>query len=554
MVRPELIFHNGKVFTADAAAGRAEAMAVAGGTIVAVGSDLDVKGLAGPGTRMVDLGGGMLLPGIVDVHNHHLRGGQADLYELKLLPTMSFDAVLETVRARCATTKPGEWVFGGIWGSQLVEMIGRASSLAALDAVSGAHPVMLRDDSQHNRWVNSRALELIGIDDGTRDPQDGQILRDAETGAATGLLLERASGSAEQAVERSIPDLAERNKASCRRAVEILNGFGITAFQDATTTLPFLEALAALDRANELNGWCVASLPGQRTLSGADLVGDALIMRRETYRTRHVRPDFIKLFMDGVPTTRTAAMLTPYRATRLQGCCFCGDPLISIPDLVRWIAKAEKHRMRVKVHCTGDAAVRDTLDAIDVVRSFNGPGNGAGATHQIAHAGFVAPADIPRFRALDVAADLSPIIWYPGPIQQAIRAAMPEDRADCYWPLRDFRDAGALMAAGSDWPVVANPDPWLGIEGMITRRNPRGGYDGALWPEQALDLETVLRIYTINAARAMGLSDLTGSIEAGKSADFILVDRDLFATAPERLSQTKVLSTWFEGRQVHEAG
>ncbi|AUC94862.1 amidohydrolase [Bradyrhizobium sp. SK17] len=554
MVQPELIFHNGKVFTADAAAGRAEAMAVAGGTIVAVGSDLDVKSLAGPGTKMVDLGGGMLLPGIVDVHNHHLRGGQADLYELKLLPTMSFDAVLETVRARCATTKPGEWVFGGIWGSQLVEMIGRASSLAALDAVSGAHPVMLRDDSQHNRWVNSRALELIGIDDGTRDPQDGQILRDAETGAATGLLLERASGLAEQAVERSIPDIAERNKASCRRAVEILNGFGVTAFQDATTTLPFLEALAALDRANELNGWCVASLPGQRTLSGADLVGDALIMRRETYRTRHVRPDFIKLFMDGVPTTRTAAMLTPYRATRLQGCCFCGDPLISIPDLVRWIAKAEKHRMRVKVHCTGDAAVRDTLDAIDVVRSFNGPGNGAGATHQIAHAGFVAPADIPRFRALDVAADLSPIIWYPGPIQQAIRAAMPEDRADCYWPLRDFRDAGALMAAGSDWPVVANPDPWLGIEGMITRRNPRGGYDGALWPEQALDLETVLRIYTINAARAMGLSDLTGSIEAGKSADFILVDRDLFATAPERLSQTKVLSTWFEGRQVHEAG
>ncbi|GKQ53670.1 amidohydrolase [Bradyrhizobium sp. Ce-3] len=554
MMRPELIFHNGNVFTADAAASRAEAIAVAGGTIVAVGRDLDVKGLAGPGTRMVDLGGGMLLPGIVDVHNHHLRGGQADLYELKLLPTMSFDAVLEAVRARCATTKPGEWVFGGIWGSQLVEVIGRASSLAALDAVSGAHPVMLRDDSQHNRWVNSRALELIGIDAGTPDPQDGQILRDGETGAATGLLLERASGLAEQAVERSIPDLAERNKASCRRAVEILNGFGVTAFQDATTTLPFLEALAALDRANELNGWCVASLPAQRTLSGADLVGDALIVRREAYRTRHVRPDFIKLFMDGVPTTRTAAMLTPYRATRLQGCCFCGDPLISIPDLVRWIAKAEKHRMRVKVHCTGDAAVRDTLDAIDVVRSFNGPGNGAGATHQIAHAGFVAPADIPRFRALDVAADLSPIIWYPGPIQQAIRAAIPEDRADCYWPLRDFHAAGALMAAGSDWPVVANPDPWLGIEGMITRRNPRGGYDGALWPEQALDLETVLRVYTVNAARAMGLSDLTGSIEAGKSADFILVDRDLFAIAPELLSQTEVLSTWFEGRQVHEAG
>jgi predicted amidohydrolase YtcJ len=554
MMHPERIFHNGSVFTADAAASRVQAIAVAGGTFVAVGNDLDVKSLAGPGTEMVDLRGRMLLPGIVDVHNHHLRGGQADLYELKILPTMSLDVVLEAVRARCAATKPGEWIFGGIWGSHLVETIGQASALAALDAVSPAHPVMLRDDSQHNRWVNSRALELIGITSNTSNPQDGEILRDPVTKAATGLLLERASGLAELAVERSIPDLATRNKASCRRAVEILNGYGVTAFQDATTVLPFLEALAALDRADELNGWCVTSLPGQRTLSGADLVGDELIARREAYRTRHVRPDFIKLFMDGVPTTRTAAMLTPYRATRLQGCCFCGDPLISIPALVRWIAKAEKHGMRVKVHCTGDAAVRDTLDAIDVVRSFNGAGNASGPVHQIAHPGFVAPADIPRFRALNVAADLSPIIWYPGPIQDAIRAAIPRERADCYWPLRDLHDAGALMAAGSDWPVVANPDPWLGIEGMITRRNPRDGYDGALWPEQALDLETVLRIYTINAAHAMGLSDLIGSIETGKSADFIVVDRDLFATAPDQLSRTKVLSTWFEGRQVHEAG
>jgi predicted amidohydrolase YtcJ len=373
-MQAERIFHNGIVFTANSAGTRAQAIALSGGAFVAVGSDLEVRSLAGPGTEMVDLRGRMVLPGIVDVHNHHLRGGQADLYELKLLPTMTFEAIVEAVRTRCNNTLQGEWVFGGIWGSDLVERIGQMPARAAFDAVSPHHPVMLRDDSQHNRWVNSRALDQIGINANTPDPKDGEIARDAESGEATGLLLERASGLAEQAVERSLPDLAQRYMASSRRAVEILNGFGVTAFQDANTTLGFLEALAALDRANALNGWCVASLPVQRTLSGVDLVGDDLIARREAYRSRHVRPDFIKLFMDGVPTTRTAAMLEPYRATRIHGCCFCGDALVSLPSLVRWIAKAEKHGMRVKVHCTGDAAVRHTLDAVEVVRSFNGPG------------------------------------------------------------------------------------------------------------------------------------------------------------------------------------
>jgi len=192
--------------------------------------------------------------------------------------------------------------------------------------------------------------------------------------------------------------------------------------------------------------------------------------------------------------------------------------------------------------------VRDTLDAIDVVRSFNGPGR----MHQIAHAGFIDPADIPRFAGLNVVADLSPIIWYPGPIIEAIRAAVPEPRSGRYWPNRDLLEAGALMAAGSDWPVVSNPDPWLGIEGMVTRRNPKGGFEGALWPEQALDLATVLEIYTANAARAMGLDALTGSLEPGKSADLIVLDRHLFEIPSGELADARVLSTYFEGELVFE--
>jgi hypothetical protein len=543
----ELIVSNGSIYTVDGKRTWAKALAVRQGKLIAVGSELEVEAFKGPGTRVVDLRGRMVLPGIIDVHNHHTRGGQADLFETNILPTLSFEEVLAVVRARAAETAPGNWISGGIWGSNIVGRLYAKSARDALDAASPDHPVMLRDDSQHSRWVNSLALEIMGVVATTPNPPDGEIVRDSN-GEATGLLLERASTLAETALARTVADAAGRNIASTRRAVQILNSYGVTAYQDANTMLPYLQALAALDAQGQLTAWCVASMPAHQPLMGTDIFGDELIAMRESFRSRHVRPDFVKIFMDGVPTTRTAAMIAPYTPDKLYGCCFRGEALVSVPELARWIAKCEKLGLSAKIHCAGDGAVRDTLDAIDVVRSFNGPGR----MHQIAHAGFIDPEDVPRFSALDVVADLSPIIWYPSPIIEAIKATVPEVRSSRYWPNRDLLEAGALMAAGSDWPVVSNPDPWLGIEGMVTRRNPKGGFPGALWPEQALDLATVLEIYTRNPARAMGLDAVTGSLEVGKSADFIVIDRNLFEIPSEDLADAKVLSTYFEGQAVYE--
>jgi len=546
--KADVILNRGSIYTVDDARSWASAVAIRQGKLIAVGSDLEIDSFRGPHTRVVDLRGRMVLPGIIDVHNHHTRGGQADLYETTFLPTLSFEEVTAVVSARAAKTKPGDWISGGIWGSNIVGRLYKSSARAALDAASAEHPVMLRDDSQHSRWVNSRALEIMGVDTKTPNPPDGEIVRDPETGEATGLLLERASTLAETALARTVEDAAGRNISSTKRAVQILNSFGVTAYQDANTMLPYLQALSRLDSQGQLTAWCVASMPAHQPLMGTDVFGDELIAMRESFRSRHVRPDFVKIFMDGVPTTRTASMLEPYTPDKLYGCCFRGEALVSIPELARWIAKCEKAGLSTKIHCAGDGAVRDTLDAIDVVRSFNGPGR----MHQIAHAGFVDPDDIPRFKELNVVADLSPIIWYPSPIIEAIKAAVPEGRASRYWPNRDLLDAGALMAAGSDWPVVSNPDPWLGIEGMVTRQNPKGGFPGALWPEQALDLATVLEIYTKNSARATGLDPLTGSLEVGKSADLIVVDRNLFEIPSEDLADVKVLSTYFEGELVFE--
>jgi len=543
----DLIFHSGKVYPVDRRRGWAEAVAVKDGRIVGVGTDRAVQKLRGSDTRLVDLGGRMMMPGLVDVHNHHTRGGQLDMFEVAFPASLSFDGILALVRARAEKIAPGQWISGGIWSSELVGRLGQAPAKAELDAASLGRPVMLRDDSLHNRWVNSPALALIGITAETPDPVEGEIVRDGGTGEAVGLLVEKASALAERALLKSIENPAERDIASTRRAVEILNSYGVTAYQDANTTLPMLRALKALDRKGQLNAWCVGSLPAFDTLTGTEVFGKPLIAKREQFRSAHVRPDFVKLFMDGVPMTRTAAMLAPYKADANGHSVVCRSYL-PIPEVVRWINLAEELGMAVKVHCAGDASVRDILDAVEIVRDYRGPG----PAHHIAHASFIDPADIPRFKRLNVVADLCPAIWFPCAITVANNAVMEGDRASRYWPNRDLQQSGALLAAGSDWPVVGLPDPWFGLEGMVTRRNPKGGYPGELWAEQALDLADVIEIYTRNPAQAMGLGDITGSIEPGKSADLIVLDRNLFECAPDDLADTKVLETWFEGRKVHE--
>lgn len=545
---PDTILHNGVFHTVDPARPRAEAVAIRAGRIVAVGREAEVLALRTGRTAVVDLRGAMVLPGLGDGHNHHTRGGQLDLFEVNLTPAHSFEEILALVRARAAETPADAWVCGGIWSSELGERLRRQDAKAALDDAGLGRPVMLRDDSLHNRWVNSRALELAGITAATPDPLDGEIVRVAGSGEPVGLLIEKASALVERVAAASHADPQGREVAGTRRAVEILNAYGVTSYQDANTTLPMLEALRTLDRAGELNAWCVASLPAYDTLSGTALFGEALIARREEFRSAHVRPDFVKLFMDGVPMTRTAAMLEAYLPDAARRVVVCRS-YVAMPELVRWFLRAHDWDMGVKLHCAGDAAVRDTLDAIEIVRGLRGPGR----RHQIAHAGYVDPADIPRFAALNVVADLCPAIWFPSPIISAIAAVLPAGRAERYWPFKDMRAAGVLMAAGSDWPVVGLPNPWLGLGGMVTRAHPTGRYPGRLWPEQALDVASAIEVYTINVARSIGMAEVTGSITVGKSADLVVIDRDLFAVPPGEIAGTRALATYFEGRVVYEA-
>ena len=319
-VPADVVVRNAAVHTLDPAMPRAEAFAVHGGKFVMVGTDADVEGMIGTDTRVLDAAGGLVMPGIVDVHSHLGFGGQQAAWELTLPPAANVEQILQAVRDRAGTLGPDDWVVGGVVISPVFQTLGSRETLAALDKASLGRPVLLRDDSLHNRWANSRALEIMGIDAASQDPADGRYVRDPE-GLLVGQLLEQASTAGELAVRQSTRDPHERDLISARTAVSIFNSVGVTATQDAATMGMWLDVFAELDRAGELNAWLVGSLPAREFIESGP-VGVELFDSAGKWRSTHVRPDFVKAVLDGVPMTRTSKFLEPYKP----------DPWAPTPD------------------------------------------------------------------------------------------------------------------------------------------------------------------------------------------------------------------------------
>ncbi|MGO2110428.1 MAG: amidohydrolase, partial [Pseudoclavibacter sp.] len=306
-------------------------------------------------------------------------------------------------------------------------------------------------------------------------------------------------------------------------------------------------ALRDLDERGELHAWVVSSLLSSVFLFANTPVGDELVAQREQYRTTHHRPDFVKVALDGVPPTYTGAFLDPYLESDEHGACHCGTTTMAPSELQDWLMRTAPQGLGAKIHCTGDAATRVALDAIEAVRDAGY----TDAIYQIAHGQYVHPDDRPRFASLNVVADISPFLWFPGVIPDAIAAVRPSPGALQMQPNRELADLGVLIAGGSDWPVSYSPNPWEGIQGLVTRADPLGRAPGQLWPEQAVTLAEALEFFTINGAMAMGLGDETGSIVPGKSADYVVLSQDPFAVDIERVVDTHAVETYFEGARVY---
>jgi predicted amidohydrolase YtcJ len=544
----DTVHRNARIYTLDPTRPWASVLLVRDGRVAAVGDDELLDRVDGD-PEVVDHGGAFVMPGLGDVHNHHLVAGRADLFELQLDAAADLPGLLEAIRAWSADLPADGWVVGGGWGSTRMADLADPKALAALDEAAGGRPVLLRDDSCHNRWVSSAALARAGITAESADPAEGTVVRDPATHRPVGLLIEAASIPVERAYAATADTTVEQDAAACRRGIEILHSVGVTTFQDAAASLPMLRALRHLDDTGRLDAWVVTSMPVNDKIFGIDPVGAELLAHGEGYRSTHHRPDFVKIFLDGVPPSRTAAFLEPYLPDDEHGPDWRGTTTMEQDELTGWLTRVAEQGLGAKVHCTGDASVRMTLDAVATVRA-------AGHTEtrfHIAHGQYIAEEDLPRMAELGVVADISPALWFPGVIIDAICTCLPRDRAERIQPNRSLLDLGVLLAAGSDWPVMPSPNPWPGIQGLVTRADPSGHAPGTLWPEQALSVPEALLAYSLGAAQAMGADDVAGSLEAGKSADFVVLDRNPLAVPVTEIAATTVQQTWFAGRRVHPA-
>ncbi|SVB42212.1 uncharacterized protein METZ01_LOCUS195066, partial [marine metagenome] len=274
------------------------------------------------------------------------------------------------------------------------------------------------------------------------------------------------------------------------------------------------------------------------------------LLLRDNYRGKNVNTDFIKIMLDGIPPTRTAAMLEPYVPDALHGDKFTGK-LIHTPEQLRLdLIELDALGLTVKIHATGDRSLRVALDAFEAARKVNGD---SGLRHEVSHAELIHADDLPRFHQLNVTAEMSPILWYPSPVTAAMEKVIGSDRVSRFFPARSLSDSGALVVYGSDWPsVVPDPSPWPGIEAMVSRKDPYSNSGAELGLEEAVDLATAIRIFTRNGSVAAKSVEQTGTIEVGKQADFIVLDQNLFDIPVERISDVKVLKTLVDGLVVYQ--
>ncbi len=534
------VFVSGAVYTADESHSWAEAVAINGGEIVFVGSDEDAEAFIGANTNVVDLDGKMLMPGFHDGHSHIRYGGTAtfgcDLQDEQDL------SKIRSLLVECLGTREygaDEWVLGGRWS--LAAFQDGSPSKAMLDEIFGERPAYFSDAFGHNAWVSSRALEIAGIDSSTPDPPQGVIVRDPVTGKPTGTLRDAAMGLVEDLIPESTK---EQRYEGLLTGLKQANSFGITAYIEPGVSEDSISLFTDAARRGDLTARVLASLspidesPGK---FGPEIFD--LLEKRDQFRGNYLNVDSVKVYINGVIETRTSTMLEPY----LDGSNF--SPFYEQDELNALYEKFDAMGVQIHTHAIGDGAIRIALDAYEHAFFANGPNDNR---HQIVHLQLIDQDDIPRFAELNVAANFQCMWCYPDVYIDLAVDIVGKERVEQFYPVRSIKSTGGMLVGGSDWDV-SSLNPLDAIETAVRRQDPYEESGRILGQEQEIDLITALDMYTRNAAYIMRLEDKTGSVEIGKRADLIVLDRNLFEIPVTEINEARVLLTIMDGKTVYSA-
>ncbi|RNC82031.1 MAG: amidohydrolase [Phycisphaera sp.] len=545
--QPDAIFVNATVYTVDEAFSVAQAFAVEDGMFAAVGTDAEIRSLAGDSTRVIDLGGMTVLPGLIDAHGHMAGLGQLQLGVVDLSGTTSYEEVIERVVERAAQTEPGEWILGRGWDNESWENKSLPEHADLSEKVPD-HPVWISRVDGHAALANARAMEIAEVSAGTAVPEGGEMLLDIE-GNPTGVFVDNA----EALIGRAIPAGGASGADLILAAQDMCLAAGLTGVHDAGMGPDMIEVYMQLERDRKLAVRVHGMIHGREA--------PKWFAENEPYHGPFFTMRSCKLYIDGAMGSRGAWLLEPYedRPVGPEGEPYVGLA-VSEPGFIEEIARDGLERgYQVCAHAIGDRGNREVLDAYvrGEHRASNGfrsadapmPATLADSRFRVEHAQLLAPEDIGRFAELNVIPSMQPTHCTSD--MRWIEERVGSVRADGAYAWQSLLASGVPIAGGSDFPVESH-NPFLGLYAAVTRQNLDEEPPGGWRPLERMTREQALRSFTIDAAYAGFNEKSVGSIEVDKLADFIVIDRDYMTCPPRAIADTVVLSTWVEGTAVFE--
>ena len=549
----DIVYRNGRIYTVNPMQPWAEAVAVSGGRIVAIGDNNLVEGSVGKQTKVVNLGGAFVLPGFHDCHLHpHFIYRDKVAGRLSLSPSDTQEQVLNKI-AEYARKHPEGWIAGSVWNGANFE--GGRLTAAMIEKVAPGRAVWLKDTTGHNAAASKAALKLAGITRDTPSPFGG-FIEMGDDGEPTGYLSDNASAM----VGGVLPGPPLEVYRKCiPMALDVVRANGVTAIGDMAGRYPIHETYKALEEEGKLNLKVMLSVgmftEGRHGDGTWEANAQPFVETVDKYNSHLIDAKNVKFWADGTPPGLTSLMLESYQGD-LRGNTppFYGAVTWS-KDVQETMRAYDLRGLRIHVHSVGDGTTRQVLDVFEEIRA-NNPHNPV--KHHISHLSYVSDEDLARMGRLGITAEMSPDVWFPGVTSHACEVTLGKELNETGWPVKRIMGSGIELAFGSDWGSSGRDyGVMASLEALLTRKNPWGkafgSYkaDEAYAPDQAIDLPAALRMLTINGARLMQHERERGSLEVGKYADMVVLSDNLFdlveAGDQDKINQVKVLKTVFEG-------